>query len=106
MINIMEYIESPLFSKLLSSYFTDDEYANFQWSLALHPKKGDIIPGSSGLRKIRWLAKGQGKRSGVRIIYHYKNSQEQIWLLTIYAKNEADNIPISTLKKIKEELDL
>ncbi|WP_341793732.1 MULTISPECIES: transcriptional regulator [unclassified Rickettsia] len=102
----MEYIESPLFNKLLNSYFTDDEYASFQWHLALYPKSGDIIPGSDGLRKIRWTAKGQGKRSGVRIIYYYKNKEEQIWLLTIYAKNEADNIPASVLKKIKEELDL
>jgi mRNA-degrading endonuclease RelE of RelBE toxin-antitoxin system len=102
----MEYVESPLFSKFLSSYFTDDEYANFQWNLALHPKKGDVIPGSGGLRKIRWLAKGQGKRGGVRIIYYYKNTHEQIWLLTIYAKNEADNIPTGVLRKIKEELDL
>jgi len=102
----MEYIESPLFNKLLSSYFTDDEYAGFQWHLSLHPKSGDVIVGSGGLRKIRWMTKGQGKRSGVRIIYYYKSKEEQIWLLTIYAKNEAENIPASVLKKIKEELGL
>ncbi|WP_425363937.1 hypothetical protein [Candidatus Tisiphia endosymbiont of Hybos culiciformis] len=50
------------------------------------------------------MAKGQGKRSGIRIIYYYKNKQEQIWLLTICAKNEAENIPTAILKKIKEEL--
>ncbi|WP_425363938.1 hypothetical protein [Candidatus Tisiphia endosymbiont of Hybos culiciformis] len=49
----MEYIESPLFNKLLSSYLTDDDYADFQWHLALHPKSGDIIPGSGVSRKIR-----------------------------------------------------
>ncbi|WP_232049157.1 hypothetical protein [Rickettsia asiatica] len=42
----MEYIESPLFNKLLSSYFTDDEYASFQWHLSPHPKSGDVIIGS------------------------------------------------------------
>jgi hypothetical protein len=40
---VMEYIESPLFSKLLRSYFTDDQYAAFQWELSLHPKAGDLI---------------------------------------------------------------
>lgn len=102
----MEYIESPLFSKLIRSYLNDEEYAAFQWDLALHPEKGDLIPSSGGLRKIRWLGKGKGKRGGVRIIYYYKNREGQIWLLTIYAKNEDEDIPISILKKIKEELGL
>lgn len=102
----MEYIESPLFSKLIRSYLNDEEYAAFQWDLALHPEKGDLIPSSRGLRKIRWLGKGKGKRGGVRIIYYYKNRESQIWLLTIYAKNEDENIPIYILKKIKEELGL
>jgi mRNA-degrading endonuclease RelE of RelBE toxin-antitoxin system len=102
----MEYIESPLFSKLIGSYLKDEEYAAFQWDLALHPEKGDMIPGSGGLRKIRWLGKGRGKSGGVRIIYYYKNREGQIWLLTIYSKNEDENIPISILKRIKEELGL
>lgn len=102
----MEYIESPLFSKLINSYLEDEEYAAFQWDLALHPEKGDVIPGSGGLRKVRWAGKGRGKRGGVRVIYYYKNREGQIWLLTIYAKNEDENIPVSILKKIKEELKL
>src|SRR3990167_1777350 len=100
----MEYIESPLFSKLVNSYLEDEEYAAFQWDLALHPEKGDVIPGSGGLRKVRWAGKGKGKRGGVRVIYYYKNREGQIWLLTIYAKNEDENIPVSVLKRIKEEL--
>ncbi len=56
----MEYIESHLFNKLLSSYLTDDDYADFQWHLALYPKSEDIIPGSRRLRKIRWMAKERG----------------------------------------------
>lgn len=100
----MEYIESPLFSKLVNSYLEDEEYAAFQWDLALHPEKSDVIPGSGGLRKVRWACKGKSKRGGVRVIYYYKNREGQIWLLTIYAKNEDENIPVSVLKRIKEEL--
>lgn len=103
---ISKYIESPLFSKLVNLYLEDGEYAAFQWDLALHPEKGDVIPGSGGLRKVRWAGKGRGKRGGVRVIYYYKNREEQIWLLTIYAKNEDENIPVSLLKRIKEELKL
>jgi len=84
----------------------DEEYAAFQWDLALHPEKGDLIPGSGGLRKVRWVGNGRGKRGGVRIIYYYKNREIQVWLLTIYSKNEDENIPVSILKRIKEELKL
>jgi len=102
----MEFIEAPLFSKLISSYMDHDEYLAFQWDLATHPEKGDLIPGSGGLRKIRWGHKGKGKRGGTRVVYYYKSKEGQIWLLTIYAKNEAEDIPISVLNKIRKELEL
>ncbi len=102
----MKFIESPIFTKLLKSYLTDEEYNAFQWNLVNHPEAGDIIPESGGLRKIRWAAKGRGKRGGVRVIYYYQNSFGTIWFLTIYAKNEASSIPVSILRKIKEELDI
>ncbi len=76
-----------------------------QWHLTVHPESGDVMPGSGGLREIRSAAKGHGKRGGVRIIYYYKTSEGQIWLLTIYAKNEIVNIPSHILRKIKQELD-
>jgi hypothetical protein len=74
--------------------------------LALRPKTGNVIPGSGGLRKLRWTAQGRGKRGGTRIIYYYQQKNEEIWLITIYAKNEAENIPAQTLKLIKEALDI
>ncbi|MFH0957722.1 MAG: transcriptional regulator, partial [Pseudomonadota bacterium] len=57
-----------------------------------------------GLRKLRWQAPGTGKSGGYRIIYYWRNHRGQIWLLTIYAKNEAENIPAHILKAIKEEI--
>lgn len=102
----MRFVESPLFTKLLDSYFTDEEYNAFQWNLMNHPEAGDVIRGSGGLRKIRWSAKGKGKRGGVRVIYYYRNNCGEIWLLTIYGKNEASSIPASILKRIKEELEI
>lgn len=101
----MEFIESPLFTKHLSSYLNDEEYRVLQWNLISHPEQGDLIPGSGGLRKLRWMAKGQGKRGGLRIIYYYRLSIPQLWLLILYGKNEVENIPNHILKKIKEELE-
>lgn len=83
----------------------DDEYATFQWYLFNNPEKGDLIPRSGGLRKIRWHGKGKGKRGGFRIIYYYKSNNGEIWLLTIYAKNEIDNISDHMLKEFRKEID-
>jgi len=99
------FIESPLFGKLVYGYLSEEEYADLQWSLSLSPDVGDMIRGSGGVRKLRWAAKGKGKRGGVRVIYYWHDDKGEIWLLTIYAKNEADNIPTDVLKKIREQFE-
>lgn len=68
-----------------------------------NPDAGDVIRGSGGVRKLRWGIAGRGKRGGIRVIYYLRSRQGEIWMLTLYAKNEADSIPGHILKKIKEE---
>jgi len=100
------FTEAPLFSKHIYDYLTEDEYAALQWTLVLRPEAGKLIPKSGGLRKIRWKAQGRGKRGGTRIIYYWQAANKEIWMLTVYAKNEAENIPAHILKKIKEAMEL
>jgi mRNA-degrading endonuclease RelE of RelBE toxin-antitoxin system len=102
---MLTFKESPIFTKQVIHYLNDDEYAALQWALAEHPDAGDLIPRSGGLRKLRWQAEGRGKSGGYRLIYYWRNRQGEIWLLTIYAKNEAENIPAHLLKAIKEALE-
>ncbi|MBF0295468.1 MAG: transcriptional regulator [Magnetococcales bacterium] len=99
------FIEAPGFTKLVHDYLDDAEYAALQWSLALHPCTGDVIPGSGGIRKMRWGVHERGKRGGVRVIYYWVTQRGEIWLLTIYAKNETDNIPAGVLKLLKQEIE-
>ena len=99
------FVEAPIFTKLVYDYLKEDEYAALQWTLALRPETGKVISGSGGLRKIRWSAKGQGKRGGTRIIYYFQKEVGEIWLLTIYAKNEVEKIPTDILRAIKEALE-
>ena len=89
----MVFIEASIFSKYIYDYLDDKSYSALQQALALRPEAGKIIPGSGGLRKIRWAGTGRGKRGGLRIIYYWLREDGQIWLLTVYAKNEAENIP-------------
>ncbi len=102
---MLTFKESPIFTKQVSRYLNDDEYTALQWALAERPEAGDLIPRSGGLRKLRWQAEGRGKRGGYRVIYYWHNRQGEIWLLIMYAKNEAENIPAQVLKKIKEALE-
>ena len=99
------FVETKLFSKLVQEYLSDDEYTALQQALIANPEAGDVIPGSGGVRKLRWGIEGRGKRGGLRVIYFLRLQQGSIWMLTLYAKNVADNIPAKVLKKIKEAID-
>ena len=99
------FIETKLFSRLMGEYLTDDEYVELQTALAAAPDRGALVPGSGGLRKLRWSQPGRGKRGGIRIIYYAKTHEGVIWMLTLYAKNEEQSIPAHVLRKIKEEID-
>lgn len=101
----MTFVEAKLFTELVLDYLSDDEYAAMQQFLVVNPEAGDVIPGSGGVRKLRWGVAGRGKRGGLRVIYFLRRRNEEVWMLTLYAKNVADNIPAKVLKKIKEEID-
>lgn len=102
---MLTFIETRLCTKLVQEYLSDDEYGGLQQALVANPEAGAVIPGSGGVRKLRWNLAGRGKRGGIRVIYYLRSRQGQIWMLTVYAKNVADNIPAHVLKKIKEEID-
>jgi len=102
---VFEFIETPLFSKVMERYLSDDDYGELQDYLNENPDAGDVIRASGGVRKLRWAAKGQGKRGGVRIIYYLKLANEQVWMLTMYSKNVKTTIPANILKQIKETID-
>ncbi len=60
--------------------------------MALNPEAGDVIPGTGGLRKVRWSVAGGGKRGGVRVIYFHVAAQAEVRLLLIYRKGVKDDL--------------
>ena len=102
---MITFIESSIFAKLLPNYLADDDYRVLQIFLIANPEAGKIIPGSGGVRKLRWSVVGRGKRGGMRVIYYLKSKNGEIWLLTLYSKSRLENIPGHILKQLKEAFE-
>lgn len=68
------------------------------------PDAGSLIKWSGGVRKVRWGTTGSGKSGGVRVIYYWKQSDDEIWMLTLYSKSERATIPGYMLKQIAEAI--
>ncbi len=100
----MVFIETSTFTKFITKYLSDDEYLGLQNFLLKYPDTGKIIRGTGGVRKLRWAVSGKGKRGGLRIIYYWQVSQDEIWILTVYGKSDRESIPAHLLKKIAEEI--
>lgn len=102
----MEFVETRAFTRWLKSYLTEDEYRRLQTFLIAQPDAGDLISGSGGLRKVRWgqQRRGKGKRGGVRIIYCHFPEDLQIYLMTLYDKDEADDLTAEQRRFLKDTL--
>jgi len=96
------FVESSIFSRVCSSYLDDEEYARLQQFLLVNPEAGKVIPGSGGVRKLRWARSGMGKRGGLRVIYYVHCDPLEFWMLTIYSKSSETSIPVHVLRKLLE----
>jgi hypothetical protein len=72
--------------------FTDQEREDLSDFVSANPVFGDVIPGTGGIRKLRWRARGNGKRGGARVIYYFRDLNMPVFLLAVYAKGEKMNL--------------
>ncbi|MBI3387968.1 MAG: toxin [Deltaproteobacteria bacterium] len=103
----MLFIEAPAFTRNLPSYLTDDEYRRLQAILMANPEAGVVMPQTGGFRKCRWPdpRRGKGTRGGLRIIYYWFPDDSQIWLMTIYGKNEIEDLTAAQKRALKIAID-
>lgn len=80
---MISFVETRLFTRLVQEYLSEDEYAGLQQALLADPELGAVIPGTGGVRKVRWGVSGRGKRGGIRVIYFLRTKQGQIWAYSL-----------------------
>ena len=104
---LLQFVEAPAFSRHRNEYLDDDGFRELQEDLYRNPEAGDLIPGAGGIRKLRWRdrKRGKGKRGGLRIVYYLFLSEEEIWLLTLYDKDEAADLSANEKDLLRRALE-
>jgi hypothetical protein len=85
-------VETPEFIDRAAKLMTDEDREALIAHVAANPTAGDLIPGTGGVRKVRWKLEGRGKRGGARIIHFFHNADMPLFLLTAFAKNERTDL--------------
>ena len=88
----MRFVETPIFTKVITALLDDDSYRGLQAALMRRPEQGPTIGGTHGARKVRWARAGAGKRGGIRVIYYWAVREAAFYMLYAYAKNEQGDL--------------
>ncbi|MEC4684672.1 MAG: type II toxin-antitoxin system RelE/ParE family toxin [Nitrospirota bacterium] len=79
------------------------DLAKLKTILMADPLAGKAVEGLEGkIFKLRLASSDikKGKRGGYRVIYYFKDNEENIYLLSIYVKAYKENISVSEIKSI------
>jgi len=98
----MVFVETPVFTNLVTASLSDRDYSALQQELADHPDAGRLIEGGAGIRKVRWAAASAGKRGGFRIIYFWRPAEDQIYLLYLFSKNVRSDLSRAQVKRLAD----
>jgi len=89
---LITVVETTMFLRQADKIWSDEERAALVDHMARNPEAGDVIPGTGGVRKMRWGRAGSGKRGGARVIYFYHDMDRPLYLLLAYAKAQASDL--------------
>lgn len=85
-------VETPGFLAACRKHLDDNERDELVDYLARNPEAGVLVPGTGGVRKLRWALEGRGKRGGARVIYYFHSVRIPLYAITLYAKNDRSDV--------------
>jgi hypothetical protein len=94
--------ETALFMRQAEAVWDDAEREAFVEYIARNPEIGDVIPETGGVRKVRWVRAGTGKRGGARVIYFYHDASRPLYLLMVYAKARQEDLTPDEKKAVRK----
>lgn len=100
--HLLTIVEFPSFANHYSKVMTEEDRDTLFFYLSRYPEAGAVIPGTGGIRKLRWEAKGSGKRGGARVIYFFYNKDNPVFLLTVYKKGAKEDLSSDEKKELSE----
>ena len=89
---LLSVLETAHFHKEARKLLSEAELNDAIYAIASNPEIGDIMQGTGGVRKFRVAKGSRGKSAGSRIVYYYHDMDTPVFFLTIFAKNERDNL--------------
>ncbi|MFN0313940.1 MAG: type II toxin-antitoxin system RelE/ParE family toxin [Burkholderiales bacterium] len=98
--------EMPEYIRRADKLLSGQERRDVLDYLASHPKAGDLIEGTGGVRKLRWKRGAQGKSGGVRVIYYFHSERMPLYVLTVFAKNERANLSQAERNEVAKLVDI
>ena len=100
----LSFIETPVFTGLITELLDDEDYLQMQEYLLIRPTAGDVISGTGGCRKLRWKVSGRkgGKSGGMRTIYYFRRKADQIIFLLAYDHRVIDDLSPVQKRRLAE----
>ena len=95
-------VEVRGFTARFCDLLPDEEYRLLQLELIRDPEAGRVIPGTGGLRKLRWAVGGRGKRGGARVIYFWHRKSQHLLMLFVYPKNERSDLTAAQRRALRQ----
>ncbi len=99
-------VELPAFARHRARYLDDEALRRLQLLLVAQPEAGAVLRGTGGLRKLRFtdVRRSKGKRGGLRVVYFWWSEGRQIWLFTLFDKDEASDLTPRERERLRHML--
>jgi hypothetical protein len=98
----LEFVWLPTFERSAAGLLDETDRRELELALVEDPERGTVIQRTGGFRKLRWAARGKGKRGGARVVYYYVVSRETVYMVLAYGKGTKDDLADSERAELRE----